>query len=396
MVKKKKKNKKSIPYFDATNCKVISLNKRDPIVRGLLKRIPDKGISLSVNLSSVNFCKGGCKYCFCALNNRVSTEPITKHVNETTYERILKIIEIVQPECITTAEKIELGFDQQAIDWIIRLRRDISPSIKIIVSTKFPKIYKKLDLPNTEIIVTLSNPNFKAGLEPNILSINKRIDGILEAVENVKNASIGVRAVIGDVSEIYTMYKAIKPIRYKITTLWIDFLRSGNLPHKIKKFKAAISGYMNLNNYEHHDKHGYTLMGCFIKDTIAQFEDLNPIYDRLPSNLVKLCQRTKHKVVTYAQTSRCYVRADNVACKNSCNGNNKPTCTGRVKDGAICPNLLKMTPSQYEATMKQWYKVLNKKLFGYGVQKRGPRPKFVSMMQLLESKELLRHIYKTT
>lgn len=389
---KKKQKKVSIPYFDATSCKVISLNKHYPIVRGLLKKIPDKGISMSVNLSSVNFCKGNCKYCFLALNNRVSTKSISKHVNEITYGRILKIIKIVRPECITTAEKIELGFDQKAIDWIIRLRHDISPNIKLIVSTKFPQIYKKLDLPNTEILVTLSNPNFKAGLEPNVPPIDKRITGILEAVENVKNASIGVRALIGDVPEIYTMYKAIKPIRSKITTLWIDFLRSGDLPLKIKKFKAAVRDYMNLNNYEHYNKHGYTLMSCFIKDTIAQFEELNPVYDRLPSHLVKICQHANHKVVIYAQTSRCYIRADNVACKNSCNGNNKATCAGRIKDGAICPNLLNMTPLQYEATMKQWYRVRDKKLFGYGVRSRGPRRKFISMMELLESEELRQHI----
>jgi hypothetical protein len=389
---KKKKTNRQISYFTATNCKVISFSKR--IVRGLLKTIPGEGITMSVNLSSVNFCKGGCKYCFCAINNKSYPKRMPKHVNEITYERVLKIIKIVHPECITTAEKTELGFDSKAIEWIKRLRQDIPSDIKLIVSTKFPQIYKKLDLPNTEIVVTLSNPNLKIGLEPNIPSIDKRIAGILEAVENVKHASIGVRAVIGDVSEIFPMYNAVKSIRHKINILWIGFLRSGDMAYKIKKFKDAVGDYMNLNNYERYAKYGFTLMSCFISDTIAQFEDMDPVYDRLPSPLVKLCQHAGHKVVTYAQTSRCFIRADNVPCKNSCNSNNKSTCGGRTKGGAICPNLLEMTPTQYEATMKQWNDVRDNRRFAWGTRKNGPRPQFISMMRLLESTELRKHIYR--
>jgi len=374
----------SINTPEATTCKILSLRHDRPIVSAITKNIPNFGIGMSINTAAINHCPGGCAYCFCALNAKTETVSIRRLSTKGGMDRVVRTIEIVKPDVITIAEKIELGFDSKAIEDIRALRNLIDPNITIIASTKFPGVYKDLDLPNTHLVVTLSNPNHK-GMEPHILPVEKRVEGILEAVNNSKYLKVGVRVLICDVSEIYALYQLVKPIRDKIDILWVDFMRCA--AKDFPKLYQRMHTFTNFNNYESHYKYGYTLMECFIHDTIATFADLNPVYDRLPLKIARKCEKAGIKVVKYHQPSMCYIRADNVRCAEGACNKNSLVCSGiSPRTFKLCKNMSNMTPAQLKETRDMWDWIYKVKAFAYGIRfKNKPNDRIVQIRRLLHS-----------
>lgn len=367
----------------------MSLREDKPLVFVGTKRIPGLEVSQTADTCSLARCRGGCRYCFCALTVK-SDQPEDQHfirsaIGETRMKLLIRAINITKPDVITTAEKIELGFCQEAVEEVRALRNGVRSETFMVFTTKFPDVWKQLDMPNTGMLVTLSNPRNIAGLEPNILPYMKRMEGVFKAATTAKHLKVGVRLLIMQREDIEFFCKALTVLKPYLdpNLIWADFLRSPFVAKK-GRFYKALRGYLDLSQFVTHQNHGPTLREDIMEEAVRAFAKYNVTFDRLPIGIRRGSLSSQIRVVDTCDRVKCYIRADGSECIRGAAGWQAHTCWGRLrpnyrgqgvvkwasKDG-FCVNLLNMTCQQHENTHDLWHWVGEVKAFAYG-RRSGP------------------------
>lgn len=393
----------------ASLTQVLSLKRKK--VLAPLKIIPGLGSCMDANTCSLAKCPGGCVYCFSALKIR-SDEPQEDHfirmaLGDENLGRLIRAINIVKPDNIATAEKIELGFCKEAIEEIRTLRKGVRPETFLIFTTKFPSVWKELDMPGTGMLVTLSNIRNVPGLEPNVPTFEQRLAGALEAMNSAKFLKVGIRILVMQREDIDLFRKLLQKHKFAENLVWVDFLRSP-FAAASKKFENAISGHLNMDQYIPHSSHGTTLRHDIIDEAVKKLSPYGVIFDRLPVATRNKYSSQNVRVVRVGELKKCYVRADGSPCiQGACSWQRLCRCTGAVpplddtkarglnqwaQDGGFCLNLTTMSLQQLANAQKTWDDVERDRSYAYGAPNRGGKAIMHGIIATLHSKKLLEKI----
>lgn len=402
--------KRSLSPCASTTSKILSLRMDRPVVWPGLKYIPGLGTVMTANTSSMNDCPGGCRYCFCSLSKKNDDLESTRTcLSERGMIHVIRAVNIVKPAVITTSEKVELGFCPEAVEELKQLRAGVDSSIRIIFTTKFPSIYKKLDIPNTSMLVTLSNPRNIPGIEPNIPSLSKRVFGVHEAATKSERLKVGVRILIfqkEDIRPLADMLKTLKPY-LDPNLIWVDFLREP-FRAKAERFENALKGYVDLQQFAQHNCHRQSLKTNIIVEAMRIFSPYGATFDRLPVDIRKDLLPTGIRIIDNYGRTKCYIRPDGVECLHGSSCWQGVICSGRYvgkkfneknnvkknRIGSFCKNLAHMSLEQYSQTHNFWHWIGDVKAFAFGDRKKNGADTFIAVMKTLHDPELLASIKK--
>lgn len=405
---------KNFHLSQAITGRTISLRHDRPLVFVGTKNIPGWGTCMTADTCNLPICPGGCKYCFCALSIR-SDKPQDHHyvrsaIGDKHMAHLIRAINIVKPNIITTAERIELGFCPDAIKELVTLRAGVWPETFMIFTTKFPTIWEQLDMPNTGMLVTLSNPRGIAGLEPHVPPYMDRVMGAHKAAVNAKHLKVGIRLLIMQREDIEYFRKAIIALKPYLdpNLIWADFLRE---PFVAKKGRLinALENYLDMSQFESHRRHGRTLSEDIMQDAAEAFAPYGVIFDRLPISVRQSSLSSEVRVIDTEHKAKCYVRADGSDCLRGASTWQKHTCTGRVpaednrdycrcirgnQEGGFCVNLTRMTLDQYQKTHDLWHWIEEVKAYAYGRAAGSGSKLFHDIMKTLHDPALITLIKK--
>lgn len=390
--------------------RILSFRHDCPLILPGTKYVPGIGVIMTADTCKVPLCPGGCLYCFCALSTRKKhTESVRLTLSDASMKLVIRAIEIVKPDAITTAEKVELGFFPNAVKELQTLRAGIDKNIWMIFTTKFPEVWERLDAPNNAMLVTLSNPRQIAGLEPHIKPCIERAHGAYKAATTAKHLKVGVRALImarEDIEPLRKMIAVLKPY-LDPNLIWVDFLREPFVA-KGGGLLEAIRNHLDASQFIHYENHGKSLRKEIMIDAVKALTPYGATFDRLPINLRKNQLDPNMKMIDVRDKTKCYVRADGTECVRGASSWQSHYCTGRIPEegcggqgivkwaqvGNFCMNLTHMTPAQYKKIHDLWHWIEDVKAFAFGRKSKSGNKIYWRVIQTLHDPELLARIFK--